>query len=43
MTENSIGPIDGTRTDTINTGQNGPRSNGNEEVLHTPKSFRTGV
>ena len=40
--DSSICPVDRTLTSTISLGQSGPRSNGNEVVLHTFKSSKTG-
>ena len=37
----SISPLDGTVTSITTMGQGGPGSNGNIEVLHTPKISRT--
>ena len=39
----SIWPIDGILTDITTPGQSGPGSNGNEELLHSLQSSRTGV
>ena len=39
----SIWPIDRTQTGSTTSGQSGPRSNGNEEVLHIFQHSRTGV
>ena len=36
-------PIDGTLTASSTARKNGPMSNGNEGVLHTPQIFRTGT
>ena len=38
MSNSSIWPIDRTLSGTATPGQNGPGSNGNEEVLHIPQS-----
>ena len=35
--------LDGTLNGTTIPGQSGPRSNGNEEVVHTPQSSRIGA
>ena len=40
---NSIWPIDGTQTGTTTPSQGGPRSNGNEGVLHISQSSKTRV
>ena len=39
-TNNLISPIDETLSVTTTTGRSGPGSNGNEEVLHIPRSSR---
>ena len=38
MSNRSIGPIDRTLSGATTLGQRGPRSDGNEEVLHIPQS-----
>ena len=43
MSKSSIYPIDRILSGASIPGQNGPGSNGNEEVLHIPQSSRTGV
>ena len=39
----SIFPVDGILVGTTTPVQSGTRSNGNERVIHVPKSFRTGA
>ena len=43
MSNSSILPIDKTLSSATTSGQSGPGSNGNEEVLHIPQSSRTGA
>ena len=43
MVSRSIWPTDETLTAIDTQSQSGPRSNCNEEILHTPQSSRTGT
>ena len=43
MSNSSIWPIDRTLSDATTQGQSGPRSNGNEGVLHISQGSRTGA